>query len=498
MKPNHREIPKTNSVSDLAMSLGRLPPQHMEAEEAVLGAVMIEKDALTKVLHILTADCFYKEAHRILFEACLFNYEHGVPNDYLTVTTRLRTTTQLDFVGGAYYIVELGQRVSSSANIEHHARIIVECYTKREIIKMTSEITRRAFDYTEDVFDLAESLQAGVLACTQGLFKKKGKTLKDLIAPTIKEIEVAMAQKQKGEVSGIPTGYRQLDALTGGWQRSDLIILAGRPSSGKSAAAVNFAINAYKSMDGVGILFSMEMKATQIMKRILSTESGVKYSSMAKGEVSNSEFASIVNNSDTVSTENIIVDDSTYISVLEMKSKAANLKLEKGRLDFVIADYVQLAKALVKGNREQEVASISRGLKELAKELDVPVIALAQLSRKVEERSDKRPQMSDLRESGGLEQDADVVVFIHRPEYYGIMTDESGMSTVNLATLIFAKHRNGALIDIPLRCNLATSKFSNWGDEPISEIPDWKPNSFPVRDYTEPLSFGLESPDNPF
>lgn len=444
------------------MEISKLPPQNIEAEQAILGAILIEKEAINKLLPIgILPTMFYKESNRLIFKACLNLHQKHDPIDLLTVSQALRAENNLDVVGGLKYLNFLTDFISSSANIIAHAMMVKESSTKRYIISETMKIMHRCFDPMEDVHDLNDSLQSAALQATQGLYTKKVKTLKTLITSSLAQIQVAMRNRIENKITGLPSGLRDLDNLTGGWQRGDLIILAARPSMGKSALAITFAQKALEINNSVGIVFSLEMSGEQNVNRMMSDLSKVKYSNMAKGEVTECDFMEIQDKAMNIYSDNIVIDDNSTITVMDMKAKATNLKLEMGRLDFIIADYMQLTKGMSKGNREQEIAGISRAMKEMARSLDVPVIALSQLSRKCEERSDKRPMLSDLRESGAIEQDADVVAFLYRPEYYGI-AEEDGISTQNLVEMIFAKHRNGACLPIRLYADLSINKFANW------------------------------------
>jgi replicative DNA helicase len=449
---------------------GKVPPQNIEAEKAVLAAIMIEKNAIAKVVHLLKSDYFYKHSHSLIYSACITLFSKSEPIDLITVTADLRKTGDLETVGGPKYLVDILESVNSSMNLEFHARLVLECSTKRELIKMASEVLKRSYDPTEDVFDVMEDSQTSLVKISQGIFTKGPKTMADLIPVVIKETEENM-NKPEG-ITGIVSGLVSVDSLTGGWQRQDLIVLAGRPGMGKTALAIKLAKSPYLLKRMTVLIFSLEMSDKSIAKRIISSESKVKYSQISKGTLSQEQFRDIHDIISDVYTDKILIDDTPAPNILQIRSKAMNVKLEKG-LDLVIIDYLQLCSGVEKskGNREQEIAGISRGLKAMAKELDIPVIALSQLSRSVEQRGgDKRPMLSDLRESGAIEQDADLVVFLYRPEYYFIEQYDDGSSTKDTAELIFAKHRNGALDTIKVGCKVAINNFHDI-EEPM-ETPE--------------------------
>jgi len=453
--------PKTNSISDLATSLGKLPPQNLEAEEAVLGALMIEKGSMPIVQEILRPESFYKEAHRIIYEIILTLDERGDPVDLLTVTNELRKTTQLDFVGGPYYLVELTQRVSSAANLEFHARIVSESFIKRELIKISSEITRDSFDYTTDVFDLLDHAQQQIFQIVDSNLKKKYANIRDIIHQALQELEIK--KNNDSGLTGVPTGFTALDRVTSGFQKSDLIIIAARPGMGKTAFIVSAMRNAAVDHNKPVAMFSLEMSSVQLINRLISAEAEIESERIMKGKLENYEWARMHERIAKLTSAKIYIDDTPALSIMELRAKSRQLKSQYD-IQMIIIDYMQLMRGsdIGKGmtNREQEIATISRGLKGLAKELNIPVIALSQLSRATETRGgDKRPQLSDLRESGSIEQDADMVMFLYRPEYYHIDEDEAGNSTRGIGEVIVAKHRNGSLDTVKLRFVGQFTKF---------------------------------------
>lgn len=448
------------STEEIVTTYGKVPPQNIEAEKAVLGAILIEKNAILIASSILKGEMFYMERHRIVYESCSSLFSKGEPTDLLTVKTQLEKRGHLTTVGGIPALMDLAECIGSAANIEFHSRMIVEAHVKRSLINICSEITREAFEHSSDPFELLDNLQTKLVNASRDVFGSSVKSLKDLIVPTLKEIQATM--ESKGKMSGVPSGFDSIDALVGGFQKGELIILAARPSMGKTTLAVNFAQNAFKANESKTLIFSLEMSSPQLVKKMISTESGVRSSAMTKGNINEYEMQNIADSAMEIYTDNISIDDTPNQSVMQMRSKAMNVKLKNG-LDMVIVDYLQLAKGDYKGNREQEISSISRGLKIMAKELDVPVIALSQLSRSVETRGgDKRPMLSDLRESGAIEQDADIVAFVYRPEYYGITENEDGTPTSNMAEVIFSKNRNGALATVNLGVRFDINKFTNY------------------------------------
>lgn len=463
----------------------RIPPQCIEEEKAVLGAIMVEKNAILKCINLnINENFFYQEKNFYIYKVCHEIYKRNEEIDMLSVMKELRKIEKLDFVGGAKYLNELAEMVNSSANMPAHILTIKEKHTLRQIIKKASKLIELSFMPSSDAIEVNELFQSYAIECTQNLFINQRKTAKQLIHEALSEIEIAMTKRQSNELSGVTSGLRDIDNLTGGWQKNDLIILAARPAMGKTAASLHFAKSCLKS-GGVVLVFSLEMSGTQNIKRLLSSTSKVSYSKMAKGEINRMEFQKIQEHSLEIYSDNLVVDDISSISVVDIRATAMTTKIEKGRLDLVIVDYLQLVKGSVKGNREQEIASISRGLKILAKTLEVPVIALSQLSRNVENRGgNKRPQLSDLRESGSIEQDADMVIFMYRPEYYGIEVDEENRPTKGVIEFEWAKHRNGACIPIRTIGNMPTNEFVNDGEtiETFNYVPEWNPLSFPSRD----------------
>jgi replicative DNA helicase len=457
---SRKRFTKSNGSTQL-MDIGKMPPQAVELEEAVLGALMLEKDALTNVIDILKPQSFYKEAHERIFSAIERLFTRSEPVDILTVTQELKKTGELDIVGGAYYITQLTNRVASAANAEFHARIISQKYIQRELIRTSSETIRDAYEESSDVFDLLDRAEKGLFSIVEGNIRKNYDKMHTLIKKAIEQIEVA--KNRKDGLSGVPSGLTALDRLTSGWQNSDLVIIAARPAMGKTALVLSMARNAAVEFDKPVAIFSLEMSSLQLVTRLISSESELPGEKLKKGTLEDYEFQQLNDKIKKLAEAPLFIDDTPGLSVFELRAKARRLKEQHG-IQLIIVDYLQLMTAggEGKGNREQEISTISRSLKGLAKELNVPVIALSQLSRAVETRGgDKKPQLSDLRESGAIEQDADMVMFIHRPEYYGLTEDESGMPTAGVAELIIAKHRNGPVDSVKTRYIGQYTKFAD-------------------------------------
>jgi replicative DNA helicase len=452
-----------NNLQLSSLEHGKLPPQALDLEEAVLGSMLLEKEAVNSVIDILQAKSFYKESHQKIFEVIKDLFGRSEPIDILTITNELKLKGELDIVGGAYYISQLTNRVASAANVEFHARIISQKYIQRELIRISTEIITDAYDETTDVFALLDKAESGLFGVTEGNVRKNYDSMSELVRNAIKQIE--SAKGQDGSVTGVPSGFTDLDRMTSGWQPSDLVILAARPAMGKTAFALTLARNAAIDFQKGVAVFSLEMASIQLVTRLISGESELSSHKLRNGNLRNDEIEQIHAKIGGLTEAPIFIDDTPAISVFELRAKARRLKSQHD-IQMLIVDYLQLMTAggdgKGGGNREQEISTISRSLKSIAKELTIPVIALSQLSRAVESRGgDRRPQLSDLRESGSIEQDADMVIFINRPEYYGLTEDEDGNSTIGVANIIIAKHRNGAVGDVQLKFTSELAKFSD-------------------------------------
>jgi replicative DNA helicase len=442
---------------------GLLPPQAIELEEAVLGACMVESEAINLVVDILTPECFYVDANKTLFTAIIDLYKRSSPIDILTVCQKLKSLDKLAEVGGAYYITSLTNRIASSSNIVYHSRIIVEQYLKREMIRLSNESIKNAYDETIDVFDTYQKSIFKIEGAISGIIKYDVKQIGKVHEKVIAE---SIMVAQSGIKSGVPTGFRNVDNFTNGWQKTDLIILAGRPAMGKSVCALAFALNPALKDNIATAIFSLEMSNEQLVGRAQSNLSGINSSRIIKKQLKVDEVRLVESRCHELDTAPIYIDDTPSLSLIDLKGKARKLVRDK-KVRLIVIDYLQLMTVDAgKGNREQEVSMISKGLKALAKELDIPIIALSQLSRAVESRGgDKKPMLSDLRESGSIEQDADMVIFCYRPEYYGIETYEIGGETLEcsgLMSLIVAKHRAGSLGELRLGFNGELTKLENY------------------------------------
>jgi replicative DNA helicase len=441
---------------------GKMPPQAKEIEESVLGAILLDKDAFASVMEILNKDSFYVQSHQAIYAAMEQLFEDSKPIDIITVTEQLKSNGEINLVGGPIYIMDLSNRVASSANIEYHARILAQKQIQRDLIKVSSSIIKDAYEDTTDVFELLDQSEQKLFAITQNNLGRKTQTMSAVLAKVMKNLET-LSEKDES-ITGIPSGFTDLDRITSGWQRSDLIIVAARPGMGKTAMTLNIARNAAASGFPVAI-FSLEMSNEQLVSRIISSEIGLEGKKLRSGNLSDAEWAILNNKIPDLEKLQIYTDDTPGINAFELRAKCRRLK-KQYNIELIIIDYLQLMTGgnNKSGNREQEISSISRALKSLSKELNVPVIALSQLNRSVEVRGgDKRPVLSDLRESGAIEQDADIVSFIYRPEYYGFETwnDETEEPCQGQAEFIVAKHRNGELKNIRLKFIKEYAKFEN-------------------------------------
>ena len=453
---------KNNSgIDKINLDYGRIPPQAIDLEEAVLGAIMIERDAIIAVLDILKPQSFYVESHQKIFRTIIDISMAEKPVDILTVTEELKKRGELEIIGGVAYITQLTGRVASAAHLEFHARIVAQKFIQRELIRITSDIQNKAFDESQDVDELLDSAEAQLFEIAEGNIKKETAKINVLIKEAIRQIEEA--SKREDSLSGVPSGFTKLDRLTSGWQRSDLIIIAARPSMGKTALVLSMTRNMAVEHKQAVAIFSLEMSSIQLVNRLIVSETELPSDRIRNGRLEAWEWEQLDYKIKSLVEAPIFIDDTPAISVFELRAKCRRLK-NLYDVKVIIIDYLQLMSGPSdgKGNREQEVSTISRTLKAIAKELDVPIIALSQLNRSVELRSgNKRPQLSDLRESGAIEQDADIVIFIHRPEKYGLDFDDEGNSLKGLAELILAKHRNGAIGDVHLKFKEEFAKFTD-------------------------------------
>jgi replicative DNA helicase len=481
-----RKQKRRSSIDLGTMVYGKVPPQAKDLEEAVLGAIMLEKNAFDAVIEILKPECFYVDAHQRIFNAMQGLANKSQPIDILTVAEELRTREELEMVGGPYYVTKLTNSVVSSANIDAHARIILQKFIQRELIRISGEIIGDAYEDSTDVFDLLDDAESKLFEITNNHLRKDYNSIDTVLVNTIKRIEDLRQRNE--DVTGVPSGFSGLDRVTYGWQNTDLIILAARPAVGKTAFALNLARNAamHPTKPTPVAMFSLEMSAGQLVQRILSAESEIWLEKIARGKMEEHEMKQLyARGIQRLSQAPLFIDDTPALNIFELRAKCRRLK-NKHNIGMIIIDYLQLMSGSNDGrnsNREQEISNISRNLKGLAKELNVPIIALSQLSRAVEQRGAKDgsrvPQLSDLRESGAIEQDADMVMFLYRPEYYDINSNAEGENTKGLTEVKIAKHRNGTLETVKLKALLHIQKFANWDEDPYSGIGlpagGWRP-----------------------
>ncbi len=508
---NNRRTPRQQHAVPASVD-GKLQPQAPQIEEAVLGALMLEKDAYSLVSEILTPDTFYETKHQLIYTAIQELALTQSPIDILTVTNQLATDGVLDQVGGAYYISTLTENVGSAAHVEYHAQIIAHKALARQLIQYAGQISAGAFDETTDIEQLMQKAEGDLFQLSQHNIKKDTQQIDPYITEALAKIQAA-SNRAEG-LSGLPTGFTELDNMTSGWQNTDLIIIAARPAMGKTA----FALSMVKNMAvnyGIHVgMFSLEMSNLQLVNRLLQNTCEITGDKVKSGRLSDEEWTQLTTRIKDLQGAPIYVDDTPSLSVFELRTKARRLVKEHG-VQIIMIDYLQLmnASGMQFGSREQEVSNISRSLKGLAKELNIPIIALSQLNRGVENRQGgaQRPQLSDLRESGAIEQDADMVCFIHRPEYYKIYEDEKGNDLRGLAEIIIAKHRNGAVGDVRLRFRGEFVRFQNLDEDTSirSTLTPYSPggttlgsrmnNDTPADASQDPfLSGGAMSGDAPF
>ncbi len=441
---------------------GKLQPQAIEIEKAILGALMIDNESLSDAIDSLQAEYFYVPKHQKIFEAIVNLFNNTKPVDILTVSEELKKLEYFNEIGGLAYISELTNNVSSASNTEFHARIIAEKFIKRSLINIARNITGDAFDDSVDIFDLLNNAESELFTVTEGTLRKSYDKMSSLIKGALENIEI-LRSKEDG-LSGIPSGFTNLDRVTSGWQKSDLIICAARPGMGKTAFALTMARNiSIEHSFPIGF-FSLEMSSEQLVNRLIASEAELGSSKLRKGDLADHEMVQLHEKIKDLSEAPIFIDDTPGLTIFELRAKARRL-VKNHKVKIIIIDYLQLMNAGGNsGNREQEISTISRSLKGIAKELKIPVIALSQVNRGVENRTgigSKRPMLSDLRESGAIEQDADIVTFIYRPEYYKIYEWDNGDDSRGQAEIIIAKHRNGSLKNVRLKFIGEFAKFSD-------------------------------------
>lgn len=470
-----RDILKANGFEG-----GKLPPQALDLEEAVLGALMIDGSVINKAIDILKPDSFYNDAHQRIFKAITDLFSQSKPIDLLTVKSQLQFSGELELAGGSGYLSKLTTRVASAANIETHARIIAQKYIQRELVRISGEILRDAFEDTTDVFELLDKAEKDLFSVAEANMRRQFSEMNHLIHQVMENIEAA--RKTGGGLSGVPSGFSALDRVTAGWQPSDMIVVAARPGMGKTAFVLSMARNMAVEHQVPVAVFSLEMSSVQLVQRLVASEAQIAADKLRKGNLADFEYAQLHKRIARLSDAPIFIDDTPGLSAFELRAKLRRMKHQFG-IQLAVIDYLQLMHSggdNKGGNREQEISTISRSIKSIAKELNIPIIALSQLSRSVETRGgEKRPILSDLRESGAIEQDADIVCFIYRPEYYGMTVDEAGNSTEGIGEIIVAKHRNGALETVKLRFVGKFARFENLEGPPmdIDALGGLQPNT---------------------
>ena len=455
-----------NFAKELSIADGKMPPNALEFERLVIGTFLIDKKGLDHSIDLLTPEVFYDPRHQVIFSTILKLYEGNQPVDLMTIIQALKRDEKLSSAGGDSYIIDLTMGVSSSAHIEYHVRVILEKYILRSLINVSANVIDASYKESTDVFELLDKAEQSFFEITNGTIKKGFDTANSLVKQAIETIK---SLKDKEGLSGVPSGFRDVDKETGGWQNSDLIIIAARPAMGKTAFLLSMARNIAVGHKIPMALFSLEMASVQLITRMIASETRISSEKLRKGTLDDEEWQRLFSNVSELENAPLYIDETPSLSIFDFRAKCRRLVMQHG-VRLIMVDYLQLMTAggggKGTGNREQEISMISRSLKAIAKELNVPVIALSQLSRSVETRPGKRPQLSDLRESGAIEQDADIVSFIFRPEYYKITVwdnDEEGQetSTENQAELIIAKHRNGATADVRLSFLKHFAKFDN-------------------------------------
>ncbi len=472
---------------EMLLENGKIMPQALDIEEALLGAIMMEKDSYIKVAESLFPEIFYKTQHQTIFGAIQNLFQRSEPIDLLSVTQELKRVGKLEIIGGAYHLAQLTYKVASAAHIEYYARVLMQKYLQREIIGICSATIKDAFEEGVDVFDLTEIATRSIYDIVQKVTRAREKDIQTLIKQTIQEMRDA---SEKKGLTGVPSGLLEIDKITNGWQKSHFIILAARPGMGKSALMVTFAKNAAIEYGKRVAIFSLEMTSQDVIKRFLSAITNISLDKINKGALAEYELIQISEKTKHLDNVSLFIDDTPSLSLIELRAKARRLK-EQHNIDLIVIDYLQLMsnreKNSINTNREQEISGISRGLKSLAKELDIPIIALSQVNRAVEkEKENKMPRLSDLRESGSLEQDSDMVFLIYRPEYY--TKDDTEPEWKNMALINIAKNRHGKTTEIKLRFNGQYSSFHDVDD--IDYFNDAQSNVSPNADFMNETSKG--------
>ncbi len=499
-KRNPLKIYESENQSIVNLSDGKIPPQAVDLEEAVLGAMLIDEKGVNEIIDILSPEVFYKKSHQLIYESIQRLFRESEPIDLLTVSADLKKNNNFEIIGGDFYLISLSQKVSSSAHIEYHSRIVQQKFIQRKLISISNEIIQKSYNESTDVIDLLDEAESKLYDIAQNNIKGSSETAQNLVIQAKNRIEEI--SKQEG-LSGVSTGFEKLDRLTSGWQPSDLVIIAARPGMGKTALALSMARNVSVQKKIPVAFFSLEMSSVQLITRLISSETGLSSDKLRTGKLADHEWQQLNIKVSDLESAPLYIDDSAALTIFELRAKARRLASSHG-IKLIIIDYLQLmniGSSNKAGNREQEISTISRNLKALAKELNIPVIALSQLSRAVETRGGtKRPILSDLRESGAIEQDADIVSFLYRPEYYGITEWDDDMKTPSegQGEFIVAKHRNGALDSIKLKFVANLGKFEDIDsfDSPF-EFQSKLNTDNKLSDFSEP-SKKDEEEDIPF
>ena len=499
-KTNPLKIYESENQSIVNLSDGKIPPQAIDLEEAVLGAMLIDEKGVNEIIDILSPEVFYKKSHQLIYESIQRLFRESEPIDLLTVSADLKKNNNFEIIGGDFYLISLSQKVSSSAHIEYHSRIVQQKFIQRKLISISNEIIQKSYNESTDVIDLLDEAESKLYDIAQNNIKGSSETAQNLVIQAKNRIEEI--SKQEG-LSGVSTGFEKLDRLTSGWQPSDLVIVAARPGMGKTALALSMARNVSVQKKIPVAFFSLEMSSVQLITRLISSETGLSSDKLRTGKLADHEWQQLNIKVSDLESAPLYIDDSAALTIFELRAKARRLASSHG-IKLIIIDYLQLmniGSSNKAGNREQEISTISRNLKALAKELHIPVIALSQLSRAVETRGGtKRPILSDLRESGAIEQDADIVSFLYRPEYYGITEWDDDMKTPSegQGEFIVAKHRNGALDSIKLKFVANLGKFEDIDsfDSPF-EFQSKLNTDNKLSDFSEPSNKDEEE-DIPF
>lgn len=490
-----------NFAQELSISQGKIPPNAVDFEKLIIGACLIDKKGLDHAVDLLSPEVFYDPRHQEIFRAVFNLFSNNQPVDLMTTVQELKRTDKLKLAGGDHYIIELTMGISSSAHIEYYVRIVLEKYILRSLINISANVIDSSYKESADVFELLDKAEQSFFEVTNGTIKKGFDTANTLVRAAIEKIK---SLKDKEGLSGIPSGFRDIDKETGGWQNSDLIIIAARPAMGKTAFLLSMARNIAVANQIPMALFSLEMASIQLITRMIASETGISSEKLRKGQMSDEEWQRLFSNISELENAPLYIDETPGLSIFDFRAKCRRLVMQHG-VKIIMVDYLQLMTAnnggKGTGNREQEVATISRSLKAIAKELNVPVIALAQLSRGPETRPNKRPQLSDLRESGTIEQDADIVSFIYRPEYYKIEQWEDDTPSANQAELIIAKHRNGAVVDVRLSFFSSLAKFADldlYGNFQTPQFSQPKESGFEnIKTTIDPsAAFGIPNSGN--